>query len=313
MNTDSIKKIAFVKNVTDYYNVGFDKYYPKNVHAFSLPPSYLMAAAIDRLELNRELINRAVEIQNALGVGTTIWGMRSENNVFSLEFYFYYNKLIQKHSFENLLSLLNPYMETPFINEHPGEGYCLISYNLDTEKIEGLNVYYVRLDQNRPIIEVEDTGWSYNQDTYVCKSYFFTPKKPKIEEVNINYVYLNCIRDLYSILECIYSCCRELFPTEDPIVANSLLALPYLYDQDRNRYIHPYCITRKKSAVGVYFRLSLNQYIHLLKYHRYPNAYISAVETEKENLNHLQIDVVIDFYIQNGEFKIKKTANFGSF
>jgi len=313
-DVEHIKTIPFVKNNGIYYNINFTQYYPKNAHVHSLQSSYILAAAIATGMISDDIIPRVLDIQKKLGINATLWGLRSENDTFSLEFYFHHPKKFKKHTLENLADLLQPYMTVPISAEMLEDGYYIISYNLSGSNIECLNVYYPLIDPSKPLAEVDDAGFSLNVPVSVAASYYFTPSQPALQQQNIYYGYTNCIRDLYDVIERIYSCCREVFPNEDPIKANQFLSFPYLYDKEKNRYFHPYCIAKKEYAVGVYFMgFSFAQFLSFLKYHRLPLAFIASIEKEGTNLNHLQFDIGIDFILQNGEFIVKKIAHFGTF
>jgi len=313
---DQICKMPFVQDNGIYFNVNFIQYYPQEIHPQALPPSYVMAAAIATASMPPFVVDRIVEIQATLGVSRTLFGLRFEDGILSLEFYFYHPKKFEKHTFEHLKKLFNPYMKTPFEKETLEDGYFLISYNLQNETIDGLNVYYMQLDPSLPTEEFEDTGIMVNPVIAgIGISYYFKPEQPLLERRNTYYGYTNCVRDFYEVMEQIYACCLNLFPEENPRNANKFLALPYLYERDKyTRYIHPYCLAQKEDAMGLYFlSLSINQYIIFLKYHEYPAAFIEAIELEKDKLAHIKFDVGLDFYLRNGEFIIKKTSYFGSF
>jgi hypothetical protein len=303
--------MSFVHNDRNYYDVRFLQFYPKNIHAHSRTASYLLAKAFEHLNLDKSYINRILEIQKIQGINTSLWGLRFEKNKFSLEFYFYFPKKFRQNSFENLKKILNPYLKVPITKEKIKKDYYLISYNLDSSHIDVLNIYYTVLNPSKPVITIADTRFYFNSEKPVFHSYYFQPGRAGLKKVNTYYGFFG-IHQQYAILEEIYACCRKLFPKEDPALSNKYLLFPYLYEN--GKLAHPFSVTLKPKAIGIYFAgLSVEQFIGFLRYHKYPDAYIRSVEKEKKNLDHIEYDIVVDFYLKNGKFLIKKTAFFGSF
>jgi hypothetical protein len=303
--------MSFALDNGKYYDVNFFQYYPslpsKNAH----PSAYLLAQAFNKIPLPKYIIDRILEIQREQGVNTTLWGLRNEKNKFSLEFYFFYPEKFKQNSFKELKKILNPHIKKQFTTETLKKGYYLISYNLDSPEIKALNVYYPVINRSKPMITIDDTGFSFNLENPVFHSYLFSPGQKALTKTNTYYTFFG-VHQLFGILEKTYEVCRKLFPKENCLLANKYLGLPYLFQN--GRMFHSSAITVKKETIGLYFiGLSIENFILFLKTHRYPPAYIKALETEKQNLAHLKYDVGLDFYLANGKFKIKKTAFFGSF
>lgn len=307
-----VSPASFVKDNGRYYDVNYFEYFPNNLHKGSLPSAVLLQKAFEAKLLDKKLVARILEIQDALGINSTLWGLRFENNTFSLEFYFFYPKKFPQNSLQNLKKVLDPYLKIPLKKDQKLKKGCyLISYNLNSEYIEKLNIYYPVLSKSSPLISMDDIGYVFNSVDPVFNSFYYTPQDAAYEKTNTYYTFFG-LYQLYDILEKTYECCRKLFPDEDPVVSNRYLKFPYLYDG--GKLTHTSAVTLKESAIGFYFLdLSVSRFITFLKYHKYPDAYIRSIEKDMKNLDHLKFDVGVDFYLKDGKFVIKKTAFWGSF
>jgi hypothetical protein len=167
-----------------------------------------------------------------------------------------------------------------------------------------------------PQIEIPFTFENSEAD-FIPQSYYHELDTGEVNHRNTYYAYKNAPSIIYKILGKLIQVCTELFPDENPNVILDYLKLPYLainHCIENNAAICPYCFTIKDSKfIGLYFfALPFDNFIMFLEYHNYPVKYIEGVKNKRIRLEHLKFDIVIDVYIERDEFKIKKSAFFGS-
>lgn len=303
---------SIVKSSDEYFDyANFFEYKPKNIHDKSLPSSFILAKAFETMEIDKRYIDLALKIQEKQGVNRTVFGLRLYGNVIDLEYYFFYPKKFKKNSFENVSHLLNPYCKSNFKLQEIGVDAHLLSVNLKPDGIEGMNIYYPVIDKEKPLMTVADTGYYFNSVDPVIQSCYLACDSSQLEKVNTYYSFFG-VHQLYEILERVYWCCRQLFPNEDSYIANQILKFPYLYKN--GNFFYPSAVTLKKDTVGFYFlNISFDNLILFLRFHKYPESFVVAIEEQRQNLNHIQFDVGFDIFIKDGQLHIRKAAFGGIF
>jgi hypothetical protein len=295
--------------------VGFEYYPKKNEH--SLPAAALLLEAFDSIKFNTDLVKDLETILSYSSNGKTVWGIRNENGTYSLEYYFYYPTKYPENAFSKTTKFLASYTSSKklhSINIEYDDCY-LVSYNPVENKIAGFNFYrkcsFID-ESNNNLLYLKNSdanqiafSWSYNLET------------GEIKHRNTYYGHINAPSKIYTILSELIEVCVNLFPNENPNFILDYLKLPYLainHCIENNAAICPYCFTIKDSKfIGLYFfALPFDNFIMFLKHHNYPVKFIENIKSKKTQLEHLKFDIVIDVYIEHNEFKIKKSAFFGS-
>jgi hypothetical protein len=295
--------------------VGFEYYPKKNEH--SLPAAALLLEAYDFIKFNTDLVKDLEVILNYSSNGKTVWGIRNENGIFSLEYYFYHPVRYPENSFFRVKKILLPYTSSnklDAINNEYDDCY-LISYNPIENKIDGFNFY--RMSNKSDMQNAISFSLSNSEADFIPNSYYHEINTGKVNHKNTYYAYKNSPSVIYKILKKLLEVCANLFPNENPNFILDYLKLPYLainHCIENNAAICPYCFTIKDSKfIGLYFfALPFDNFIMFLKHHNYPVKYIENIKSKINQLEHLKFDIVIDVYIEHNEFKIKKSAFFGS-
>lgn len=311
LKTD-LDPFLLVKNSHEYFDyANFFQYYPQNITSSALPSSYILAIAFETLGIDRKFIDLALKIQETNGVNRSVFGLRLYGNKLDLEYYFFYPKKFPQNSFENISTLLTPYFKQPLIKKSIDVDAHLLSVNLKSDGIDGMNIYYPLIDPDKPVMSVDDTEYYFNSIDPIIQSTKLKVNSTELERENIYYSYFGA-HQLYDIFERTYECCRKLFPNENPLLANQFLKFQYLYKD--GIFIHPSAVTLKKGAVGFYFLdIGFDNLILFLKQHGYADEFIIRIQNEKQNLKHLHFDVGFDIILDKGNFIVRKAAFGGIF
>lgn len=286
-----------------YFDLNFIAYLPHGLHANSKTSAFILREAFSALPMDEAWIRVINRIQDISGVGNTVWGIKNEGGRFSLEFYFYYPKRYESHSFESLKSILKPFLSAPFPSDVEMGGYECLSFNIESLQVAGLNVYYMEGASSSSSIK--------------ARSCFLAAGSSEMQKVNTYHALLKesgFHQDGFHFSDAskkVEEYCRHLFPDEDASLAEFYRSYSYL--QDADRLLSPIGFAEKAAAIGLYFMgLSIKQFIGFLRAHDYPAAFIEHIFREEGNLSHLRYDVGIDFSLEGGRVVIKKTAFFGS-
>lgn len=286
-----------------YVDMNFIPYTPRNLHGRSWTSARLLDTAFPLLAMAPEWKAVIGDIQCATGPGQTVWGLRQEAGRYSLELYFYYPKRHAAHDVQRVQALLEPYVVRPFALDVEMGNYECLSFNLASQQVDGLNIYYI--DDYRVSESIQAHSWFLpagslqmeKRNTYHAlltesgfheDGFHFSDASRKVEE-----------------------CCRRLFPGEDAALAAFYERYEWLWQG--GVFNAPVGVAEKSGAAGLYFmRLSINQFIAFLREHGYPALLVDRLAVEKDNLAHMRYDIGIDFYLEGGRAVIRKTAFFGS-
>lgn len=284
-----------------YFDLHFFEYYPK-LKWNSLPTSFLFKKASDLLQINNDLERDYRLITNRNGFNSTLWGIKNEEGILSVEYYFYFKKKYPQNSIENLADLFreyNSHFKIPKIKDD----YFIISINPLLNEVKEINIYYPIIDENQEIRESKDVGYKFNFPNARELSLKYEIDTNEVLKSNL-YFAIDQDIPLLKLKELL----AHIGYPKTNIIEESL-KLPYLC---HSPFKYPIAIAKKEDAFGYYFfSLNISEFIDFLKYHHYPTNYIKVIENNKRRLNHIKFDIGIDFTYDN-YLKIKKTSFYGS-
>jgi hypothetical protein len=298
-----------------FFDIHFFEYYPKEKKQ-SLPTAFLLSESIPIFKYTSDVKQDIQNIKFTNDENSTLWGIKNEKGVFSVEYYFYFKKKYPQNSLENLKQLFEKYTTHDFDINRFVNNYFLVSINPINNKIEGFNIYYSVINNNYPVHNLEDLGFITNFSNAVETSHYFDFETKSIHQCN-TYHGIASSSELPLLYRVINKLSNKLFPTENSDIVYKLFEFPYLIitKTARNVGIHlPTGVTDKNDCIGLYFTaLNIKQFILFLTFHNYPEPYIERIRLNSDNLNHIRFDVGIDVFVENNKLMIKKTSFYGSF
>jgi len=298
-----------------YYDIHFFEYFPVT-NSSSLPTEFLLESAINCFNFSSSIEKDIHTIKSINGCNSTLWGIKNEGNIFSIEYYFYFKKKYPQNSIENLISIFSKYSNESLNPNYFDDNYFLISINPKEDKIEGFNIYFPVVDLEYPIFKVDELGFIINAAKPIEISQFYSLKNQQTQDNNTYYG----IRNLgeMSVLFNVFNKLHEnLFPNEKIEYLYDVFKLPYLNlsNETRNVGVHlPSGIAQKLDCIGLYFTaLDVNQFLGFLEHHNYSNEYIEKIKKNRSRLNHIRFDIGIDIQLKCNRLIIKKSSFYGTF
>ncbi len=298
-----------------YYDIHFFEYFPE-INSFSLPTEFLLDSAVQSHKFSNNIIKDVNIIKSINGCNSTLWGIKNENNIFSIEYYFYFKKKFPQNSLENLWNIFSKYLDNTSLPKDFNDDYFLISINPNENKLKGFNIYFPVVNPNHSLIKIDELDFKINSENPIEFSQFYSIKNQQIEEGNIYYGIKNSgdMKVLFNVFNKLH---KTLFPNEKIEYLYDIFKLPYLSisKKSRNVGIHlPTGIAKKTDCIGLYFSaLDIYQFLDFLVYHTYSNEYVEKIKSNIQRLNHIRFDIGIDIKLENNVLIIKKSSFYGSF
>ncbi|WP_415897453.1 hypothetical protein ACMXYX_02210 [Neptuniibacter sp. QD72_48] len=237
-----------------------------------------------------KLIN---EIQEVMGEGRTVWGVKLADGKVSWELYFYdYERLERKNSFTRLKQLMPDSLST-VLDISEDVPYFMFSIDLD---VDGLNTGCLNLSEANVYIG--------NDGSNVSSGICYELSEEGLSLSNLYYFY-NSVKEKEDILAKIASSVHLNLRKLD---FNKIL-LPELRDCETT------VVANKKQNEGIYFsRIKIEQLIWFLKAVGYPELIQSYVMASRNELDHMLYDVGIDYkMLPDGQIEVLKTSYYGIF
>lgn len=296
-----------------YYDVNFFQYHPSRLSQDSRPSSYLFRQMMEQLEVGEQGLRFALDVRRQCGINKSLWGLRNEGGIYSLEFYFYYQHKYPCNAPLNVISIARSYfppgMEVA-VDQDMKDCY-LTSVNLDGGVVSDINVYRSFIAEGDVPLAYEDKGLIVGRENPVFSSFSLVDSCGEIVRKNTYYGYF-AGNSLAAILKRVHELVTIRFPGEDPFVAFQFLS--YAGHYLRGGLFGRMLVALKEDAVGVYFLdLDLDQFVAFLETHDHDKALVGILNRDRRFYEHIKFDVGMDFRIVNGKFAIKKTAFWGSF
>lgn len=237
-----------------------------------------------------KLIN---EIQEVMGEGRTVWGVKRVGGKISWELYFYdYERLERKNSFARLKRLMPDSLSTA-LDVSDDVPYFMFSIDLD---VDGLNTGCLNLS--------EANIYMGNDGSNVSSGICYLLSEEGLSLSNLYYFY-NSVKEKEDILAKIASSVHLNLRKLD---FNRIL-LPELRDCETT------VVANKKQNEGIYFsRIKIDQLIWFLRAMGYPEVIQEYVTSSQNELDHMLYDVGIDYkMLPDGQIEILKTSYYGIF
>ena len=298
-----------------YYDIHFFEYFPVTGSS-SLPTEFLLESAVNCFKFSSNIEKDISTIKSINGCNSTLWGIKKEGNIFSIEYYFYFKKKYPQNSIENLINIFSKYSNKSFNPNDFDESYFLISINPKEDKIDGFNIYFPVVDSNFPIFKIDELGFMINATNPIEFSQYYSLKNQQAQENNIYYGIRNSgeMKVLFNVFNKLH---KNLFPKEKIECLYEVFELPYLkiFQEKRNVGVRlPSGIAKKQDCIGLYFMaLDINQFLDFLLYHNYSSEYIGKIKKNVSRLNHIRFDIGVDIQLRNHKIIIKKSSFYGSF
>ncbi|WP_415893303.1 hypothetical protein ACMXYN_02230 [Neptuniibacter sp. PT8_73] len=233
------------------------------------------------------------EIQNVMGEGQTVWGVKLSGGKICWELYFYdYARLERKNSFSRLKQLIPKSLSTA-LDISEDVPYFMFSIDLD---IDGLNAGCLNLSEANIYIG--------NDGSNVSSGICYQLSEEGLSLSNLYYFY-NSVKEKEDILAKIASSVHLNLRKLD---FNKIL-LPELRDCETT------VVANKKQNEGIYFsRIKIDQLIWFLRSMGYPEEIQDYVTTSRNELDHMLYDVGIDYkMLPDGQIEVLKTSYYGLF
>lgn len=230
-------------------------------------------------------------IRQAFGMSRTVWGVKQENGKISWELYFYdYDRQQRARSITQLLQVIKPWIACDLTVTESSD-YFMFSIDLNHALLnEGAQMDELQLYMGN-VGSTVSSGICYavTKDAMTMKNFYFffdarSQAREIVDKVRSS-VYLDLANfDLDTVLW------PELRECQTIVVAN------------------------KRTHDGVYFsRITIDQLLFFLRKMQFPTEQIAFAEQHRAGLDHLLYDVGIDYRMENGVFKVLKSAYYGVF
>lgn len=230
-------------------------------------------------------------IREAIGFNQTVWGIKFAQGRISWEFYFYdYQRLERQVSISKLIEVLKPFVrcELQFSEQRP---YFMFSLDLDASwgqprsQLKEINVYMGNAGSN------VSSGLSYS----------LTKEGLLFENL---YSFFDAQQEREEAIE--KALCSSHFDL--PNFSVDELMLPELMD------CGVLVVANKRECEGIYFsRIGVDQLLWFMDEMAYPEALSAYIRANRDQLDHLNFDVGLDYLWRDGRIQFHKTAYYGVF
>lgn len=241
------------------------------------------------------------KVQESLGVGDTVWGIKKIGSDFFSELYFFYPEANPSHRFESVMSALSHYINCDVM---PDLGhYKCLSIDLAAVPSDYLNVYYLDHEGADRVIA---SSWEVN---------FHSGEKVK---KNTYYAGLSCA----GFSDAGFSFDRSYAPVLDVLMENFPEASEGFLDivkswrflECKGDLVAPVGCAVKGHALGLYYMgLDVSMFLDFLRQMSFPEEFIDSVGVCSDQLSHLSFDVGIDLAFSSRGIEVSKSSFFGSF
>ena len=267
-----------------------------------LSSAALFELAVNALPFDYDNIGVCNDVQEKVGVGTTVWGVKKVGDKFLSELYFFYPDDNCSHRFGNIVSSLDGFIE---LNEKAIPdlgGYQCISVDLNAAGLDCLNIYYLDREDQSGVIA---SSWELNCISGSMKkrnTYFASLSKPGFSESGFSF-------------DKSYAPIVEVLSGYVPGRADEFLSLVKGFefsgtDDDLNP---PVGCAIKDGAFGLYYMgLGVSELIMFLEEMEFPGDFVEDVRHHWIGLSHLKFDVGLDLIFGENSIKISKSSFFGS-
>ncbi len=230
-------------------------------------------------------------IREAIGFNQTVWGVKMAQGRISWEFYFYdYQRLERQVSISKLLEVLKPFVscELSYSEQRP---YFMFSLDLDASwgqprsTLKEINIYMGNVGSN------VSSGLSYSltKDGLLFENLYSFFDAEHERETAIEKALCSSHFDLPN------------FPLDS-------LFLPQLID------CGVLVVSNKRECDGVYFsRVGVDQLLWFMDEMAYPEALSGYIRANRDQLDHLNFDLGLDYLWRDGRIQFHKTAYYGVF
>mgnify|MGYP007087006275 CR=1 FL=1 len=253
--------------------------------------SNLLFQSFKAAGLDDTFIPVCMAIRDAIGFNQTVWGVKLSEGCISWEFYFYdYARVERQVSISRLIEVLSPFVtcDLRYSEQRP---YFMFSLDLDASwgqprsQLKEINVYMGNAGSN------VSSGLSYS-----------LTKDGLLFENLYNFFDAEHERD--DAIE--KALCSTHFDLPDFPVDQ--LILPELLD------CGVLVVANKRECDGIYFsRIGVDQLLWFMGEMAYPEALTGYIRANREQLNHLNFDVGLDYFWRDGRIQFHKTAYYGVF
>lgn len=265
-------------------------YRPARPAQGKLHSSCLLASMAPQLGLGGALDGLAQAIVDRIGRDKTVWAVKKFGDAYSLELYFYnYGREDPDVTPSNLLDVVRPYFTHRGLERCDRMRYMMFSLDvtpamLERGELDGLHVY-VHAVADRP------TGLSY----------FVTGSGVRLEN---HYAFYDPSKDPEQLVVNVVDSVAVDFTAVRP----ADVLLPELVSCNR------ICVAKKPATDSLYFSgIGVEQFEWFLRRFDYPTTLRQYVEANRPQLDHLRLDVAIDYSTVDGELVIGKSIFCGTF
>lgn len=227
-------------------------------------------------------------LQDELGQGQMVWGIKAVGGRLSYELYFYdYARAERRMSLPRVLACLAPFAPSRLSipDQRP---YFMFSIDLEPD----------RLAARRPIDEVNLYFGNPSSDLSSGLSYRLT--EAGLEFANL-YHFFHSRDDAVALRRKLVTSAR----LDDAEAAADLLL-------DRPKLGVVTVIANKRQSDGIYYsRVRAAQMAAFIVEHHYPQPLVQFVQTHLNRFQHLYFDLGVDYAMVDKRLEVKKTAIYG--
>ncbi len=254
--------------------------------------SNLLRHSFDHAGIGHEIFELCATLQDTLGAGRIIWGIKMAEGQLFWEFYFYdYGRMERQVSVSQLLKLLSPWVKCELAMDESRPYFMFsIEFNQSWNEPAGRILNDLSVYIGNPSSQVS-SGISYtlsNGGLAFDNLYYFFATEEHHEEI-LGKVLCSAHIDLTTI---------------DP----SDLLWPELVDCGVT------VVANKRFNDGLYFsRIKVQQLVSALRRLQFPAELVEHIDGHAHLLDHLYFDVGFDYKMVDGQVQLLKGAYYGYF
>ena len=274
-----------------FYNYCLYEYSPLTPVAGKLRSVSLLRHSFSFMNAGGAMYDLITALQQAVGPGKTVWGLKKDGETIFWEYYFYdYRRRDRERSLSKVLEAIRPWAPARIV---PNENLHYFMFSIDiTDDLLGGN-------------EVVDTAHIYigNPGSAVSAGicYAVSEKGSRLENFYHFYHPVDQMDEIISKVVCSAQIDDLKVPLED-------ILWPEL------RQCVTICCANKPWCDCIYFSgITVDQFLFFLGRMDYPRPLVAFVEQHRDQLDHLLFDVGFDYYMKNGALVIPKSSYYGTF
>ncbi len=283
---------VFAKSEDSFYDYCLWPYEPLQNVEGKWRSSNLLRHSFDCVGMGERIYQTCSQIQSALGVGETVWGVKWCSGRVSWEFYFYdYERLERRVSVERLVEIISPNVRCQ-LKANELRPYFMFSFDLDESWSDRDDVCLENID-----LYLGNTGCDVSSGI----SYGLSSKGMAFKNL---YYFFDAKKELEKVVEKVVCSAHLDLPNInlDELLWPEMLSCEVIV------------VANKVNNDGIYFsRVNVQQLLQGLKRLHCPQVLVSYIEANQQLLDHLLFDIGFDYTMVDGELVVLKGAYYGTF